>query len=81
MKKVLIMSFAAILAILAGCEKDYAPPTLSTPNSQTIETGAAVDLTFSYTADGGFSAATVTATNGTASIKTNGLKGKQREVM
>ncbi|MBN1388966.1 MAG: hypothetical protein JW965_11000 [Bacteroidales bacterium] len=76
MKKVLIISFAAILAILAGCEKEYAPPTLSTPNSQTIETGAAVDLTFSYTADGGFKSATVTGTNGTASIKTNGTKGE-----
>ncbi len=76
MKKVLIISFAAILAILAGCEKDYAPPTLSTPNSQTIEAGAAVDLTFSYTADGGFNTAMVTATNGTASIKTNGTKGE-----
>jgi hypothetical protein len=76
MKKVLIISFAVTLAILAGCEKDYAPPTLSTPSSQTIETGAAANITFSYTAAAGFKSATVTAANGTASITTNGTKGE-----
>jgi len=75
MKKLLIISFAAVLAVFTGCEKDYAPPTLTAPGSQTIETGSAVDLSFSFTADGGFKSSSVTATNGAATVKTDGDAG------
>jgi len=72
MKKTLIITFAALLAVITACEKEYAPPVVSAPGSETIETASSVDLTFSYTADGGFKSSSVTATNGSAVVKTDG---------
>lgn len=75
MKKGLISVIAAFVVVLTGCEKEYAPPTLSTPASQTVEVGASVDLTFNFTADGGFRSSMVSAVNGTAIVKADGDKG------
>lgn len=76
MKKILIITFAALMAFLAACEKEYAPPVLTTPGSETVETASSVDLAFNYTADGGFKSSSVSATNGSAVIKTNGSSGE-----
>ena len=76
MKKTIILLAAFILAIFTGCQKEYAPPTLTTPATQTVEAGTSVDLSFTYIADAGFGTSSVTATNGTASITANGTKGE-----
>ncbi|MEE4215931.1 MAG: hypothetical protein V2I34_12760 [Bacteroidales bacterium] len=73
MKKILIITFATLLAVITACEKEYAPPVLTAPGSETIETTSSVDLTFSYIADGGFKSSSVTATNGNAVVKTDGV--------
>jgi len=72
MKKSFIYLIIATLAFFAGCKEEYEIPTVTAPTSQTVEVTKAVDLTFSFTTDGGFSSASVIATNGTASIKTDG---------
>jgi len=59
---------------LASCKKDETKqlPTVASPATTDVQAETAVDLSFTFTADGGFNAATVTATGGTAVIKTNG---------
>ncbi|MDZ7738292.1 MAG: hypothetical protein U5K32_04295 [Bacteroidales bacterium] len=76
MKKILFITLAAVLAVFTGCEKEYAPPALEAPASETVETSTPVDLTFSYTADGGFKSSSVTATNGSAVVATDGTDGE-----
>ena len=66
---------AATLALLSSCKEEYAIPSVTAPAAQTVEAGKSVDLTFSFTSEGGFSKAVVTATNGTAAIKTDGTAG------
>ncbi|MBE0663300.1 MAG: hypothetical protein IH597_12650 [Bacteroidales bacterium] len=64
----------ALVVGLNSCKKgdNFKAPSVTAPDNQTIEAGAVVDLIFSYTADGGFKSATVSAVNGTATITTNG---------
>ena len=76
MKRILIITFAFILAVFTACEKEYAPPVLTAPANETVETSTPADLIFSYTADGGFRSSSVTATNGSATIATDGTKGE-----
>jgi len=76
MKKILFITLAALLAAFTGCEKEYAPPVLTAPASETVEASTPVDLTFSYTADGGFKSSSVTATNGSAAVATDGTDGE-----
>ncbi|MEE4116634.1 MAG: hypothetical protein V2I37_10720 [Marinilabiliaceae bacterium] len=76
MKKTIILLAAFIPAIFTGCQKEYAPPTLTTPAAQTVEAGTSVNLSFTYIADAGFGTSSVTATNGTASITASGTKGE-----
>ncbi len=71
-KRTLFFAVIASLAILTGCQKNYEIPTISTPATQNVEVGKAIDVSFTYTADAGFSKANVTAAGGTATIKTNG---------
>jgi len=70
--KSFVLALAVMLATFSGCKKEYELPTLTAPASQTIEVTKSVDLTFSYSTDGGFSSSSVVATNGTAAIKTDG---------
>lgn len=62
---------------LASCKKDETKqlPTVASPAATDVQAETAVDLSFTFSADGGFNAATVTATGGTAVIKTNGTGG------
>jgi hypothetical protein len=67
--------FVLALAVgLNSCKKDdtFQAPKVTAPDNQTVEAGAAVELTFSFNAEGGFKSAAVSAVNGTASITTNG---------
>jgi hypothetical protein len=75
MKKGFISVIAAFIVVMTGCEKEYAPPVLSTPSAQTVEVGGSVDLTFNFTANGGFKSSMVSAVNGTATVKSEGSKG------
>jgi len=63
------------LAVFSSCSKDeenFAAPTVTSPAQQDVVAGTAVELQFPYTAEAGFKSAAVTATNGTAVIKTDG---------
>jgi hypothetical protein len=75
MKKYLSVMFILSLAIATGCKKEYAPPVINAPQSTAVEVTKTVDLTFSYTAEGGFKSSTITVTGGTATITTNGTEG------
>ncbi len=70
MKKGLIL-ISAILLVLSSCTK-FDLPTVSAPETETVEISNSVELTFSYTTDAGFASSSVIATNGTASIVTDG---------
>lgn len=76
MKKSIIIALVTILAGFTACNKDYAPPTLTTPATQDVEAGTSVDLSFTFNAEAGFGTASVLATNGTAVITNNGTKNE-----
>jgi len=71
-KTKLFFAVIASLAILSGCQKNYEIPTISAPSSQNVEVGKSTDISFSFTADAGFGKSSVSATGGTATIKTDG---------
>lgn len=78
MKKVfLFIVLAATVTYFSSCNKDETKqvPTVTAPANQDVETGTSVDLSFSYTADGGFKSSSVDATNGTATVTTDGASG------
>lgn len=69
----------ATMAITSSCKKDevvtFKSPSIGTPAIQDVTAETAIDLSFNYTAEGGFASSVVTATNGTTAIKTNGIAG------
>ncbi len=67
----------ALLVGFTSCKKDETKqlPTVTAPANSDVQKGTVVDLTFNYTTDGGFNAATIIVTGGTAVIKTNGSAG------
>jgi hypothetical protein len=77
MKRILLYAFIASIAIFTGCKKEYAIPVVTAPASETVEVSQSVDLTFSFTAEGGYNSATLTATGGTAVITTNATAGSK----
>jgi len=77
MRKLLFLSFILSAALMAGCKKEYAIPVVTAPASQTIEVGTAVDLTFNFTSEAGYSSSSLTATGGTAVIKTDATAGAE----
>ncbi len=74
MKKVLF-SLLTLFVILASCKKEYALPEITPPAATTLEVKTSADLTFQFKSEAGFASATVTATGGTAVIKTNAAAG------
>ncbi len=78
MKKLLMYALVASMAIFSACNKDVnntdvkQAPKVTAPAAAEALAGAAVDVTFNFTAEAGFASSTVTATNGTAVIKTDG---------
>lgn len=70
MKKTTIIVLAFILGILQGCKKEYALPELTAPVSNTVEVNSDIDLSFAFSAEGGYLSSSFVATGGSASIKT-----------
>lgn len=68
--------FVATLAIFTACKKDedktFAFPQVNSPALQEVIAGASVDLEFAFSSEAGFKSASVSAVNGTATIKTDG---------
>lgn len=80
MKKILMFALVASLAVFTACNDDdetFNAPTVASPQPATAEISTELDITFSYTSDAGFKSAVVSATNGTAAIKTNGTAGSK----
>ncbi len=76
MKRLFLISTLIFAALFQSCEEKFAPPELIAPEAVSIEVSKSVDLTFDFKAEAGFGSATVTATSGTAIIKTNGTAGE-----
>lgn len=78
MKKLLsLLAFAGMLFVISCSDDEPAVsgPAVTAPGASTVTTGTSVDLTFSFTADGGFASSSVSATGGTASVTTDGTAG------
>jgi hypothetical protein len=77
MKKILMYFFIAALAVMSSCNDDetFDAPDLNPPANAEVTVGQGIDLTFNFTADAGFKSSSVSATNGTASVTTNGVDG------
>lgn len=78
MKKLLsLLAFAGMLFVIS-CSDDepvVSGPSLTAPAASQATAGASVDLTFSFTADGGFASSSAAATGGTATVSTDGTAG------
>lgn len=78
----LIAVFIALFSMpmIQSCDnEDPKPvtPSITAPSTTTdVQIGVATDLTFTYTAPGGFASSSVTATGGTAVVKTDGNAGE-----
>jgi len=78
MKKLLMYALVASLAIFSSCNKKdddndvKQAPKVTAPAAGEALIGAAIDMEFTFTAEAGFASSTVTATNGTAVVKTDG---------
>lgn len=74
-----MISMIAGLAIFTACNKDesFDAPSVSAPAATSAEIASDLELTFNYTTDGGFKSSSVTATNGTAVVKTDGASGSK----
>ncbi len=75
MKKILFYVMIGTLTVIAGCKKEYALPAVTPPANTSVEANMEVDLTFSFTAEAGFKSSVLTATGGTAVIKSDGTAG------
>jgi hypothetical protein len=81
-KHIQLLGFvSAIFAVLTlqSCDKEDptpAAPTLTAPTTTTaVQISTPIDVSFSYTAAGGFASSAVTAQGGTATVKTDGTNG------
>lgn len=74
-----MISMIAGLAIFTACNKDesFDAPSVSAPAATSAEIASDLELTFNYTTDGGFKSSSVTATNGTTVVKTDGASGSK----
>lgn len=79
MKRFLIYSLIATMAIFTSCKKDddeqKDAPKVTAPEVQEALAGASVEISFAYAAEAGFKSSSVAATNGTATIATDGTAG------
>ncbi len=63
----------AVISVVA--EATFDAPVVTAPANQDVTAGTSVDLTFGFTAEGGYASSVVNATNGTATIKTDAVAG------
>lgn len=77
--KLLALLFAVFSLSFMACNKDEDPeplaPKVTAPDNQGVDLDGTLDLTFSYTAEAGFKSSAIVASNGAATIKTNGVAG------
>jgi len=77
--KLLALLFAVFSLSFMACNKDEDPaplaPKVTAPDNQGVDLDGSIDLTFSYTAEAGFKSSAIVASNGTATVKTNGVAG------
>ncbi len=74
-----MISMIAGLAIFTACNKDesFDAPAVTAPAATSAGIASDIELTFNFTTDGGFKSSSVTATNGTAGVKTDGTSGSK----
>lgn len=77
MKKILFFTLLASILAFTACndEDTFKAPTVSSPANATVEIGTTVDLSFGFTSEAGFKSSSVTVTNGTFTVKTDGTDG------
>ncbi len=83
MKKLVVILMALTVTFFSACKKDEEkkPPVVQSPDQTNVEAGSTAEMSFNYTAEAGFKSASVDATNGTATIKTNGTSGSTSGVI
>ncbi|WP_138430163.1 hypothetical protein [Fodinibius saliphilus] len=74
-----IVGVLLMLALFVSCDNDStssnpSAPSVDAPGKQTALVGSSVDLTFSFSSDAGYSSATVSASNGDATISSEPKK-------
>lgn len=80
-KTIQLLAFLAVIlavATLQSCKEDEPTPVpvVTAPASvASVQVGTKADVTFTYVAGGGFTSSAVTATGGTATVKTDGTAG------
>lgn len=74
MKKFAFLLVIIFSMLLFACNETTVP-SLQAPEAASVTLNKSVDLTFTYTSDGGFATSSISATNGNAIIKTNGIEG------
>jgi hypothetical protein len=74
MKKFAFLLVIMISIFMIACT-DTAAPSLEAPAATSVTLNKSAELTFNYNADGGFSSSSVSATNGTAVVTTDGVEG------
>ncbi len=70
--------FFGSLVVLNSCSDDeetFSAPSVTAPANGTVISGEALELSFSFTANGGFKSSSVQATNGTATVSADGTAG------
>lgn len=80
MKKILMFALVASVALFTACKDDeetFNAPAVASPDPVSAEFNTEAEITFNYTTDAGFKSASVSATNGSAVIKTNGTTGSK----
>lgn len=73
-----LFAFFGSLVLLSSCSDDdetFAVPSVTAPVATDVVIDESVELQFTYTAAAGFKSASVQATNGTATIATDGTVG------
>lgn len=76
MKKFALLLVVALAVVFTSCNKDtFDPPSITSPSTVSVEMGTSVDLSFTFTAPAGFKSSSVSATNGSATVSTDGTEG------
>ncbi len=68
----LLLVFAVIFN---SCEDEFSLPAVTAPTGISVELESDMNMTFNFTAEAGFKSSTITATNGTATVITDGVSG------
>ncbi len=73
----MILLVLGALISITGCKKEYELPVITAPGNTSVEVSKSVDLTFGFVAEGGYKSSTLSATGGTASVKSAPAAGSR----